>query len=419
MSREFTSYTSLSAALDLLRQNAKATPRRESVALGLSFGRVLYGDVLSRQDIPERDSAHMDGFAVRSSDTSHATPASPVGLRVVRGSGLGVLSRRELRRGDAYSVLTGGFVPPGADSVVQAEKVKVNAGMVSFSNPVEKGEFIYPRGRDVKRGEKVLAAGRVLRGTDLVLLGSLHMDRVRVHARPRVAIVPTGNELSENVRDTEPGKVAETHSLLLAKLVEGAGGLAIQMPIARDDSDEIRRSIRAGLKVADVVLTIAGSSVSDTDFTEDAINRAGAPGVMVHGMRVHRGRVMGFGVARGKAVVILPGPIQGAVNAFALMAYPLIRAFLGRGFEPPPAIPAIMGNDWDAGRRYRDFTKVVYVRIGAEGGTVTVNASVGETEKVTFLTQSDGYLLVGENTTTLNKGDPVRVHLLPGLSPFS
>ena len=419
MVREFKEYTSLSESLGLLRSNARVWRRRELVPLGLASGRVLYEDILSRYDIPSRDSSHMDGFAVLSSDLSGASPSSPVKLRKVEGPALGDAPKRPLKKGEAHAVLTGGFIPAGADTVVQMETVKADSESVTFSNAVERGEFVYAWGRDVNKGERVLEAGRILRGTDLVLIGSLHMDRVPVCSKPRVAIIPTGNELSEKISGTEPGKVAETHTFLLARLIEGAGGIPVRMPITRDDADEIRQSIRVALRAADLVLTVAGSSVSETDVTEEAINASGEPGVLVHGMKVTRGRVMGFGVANGKAVIILPGPIQGALNAFIVMAYPLIHAFLGRGYESPPSIPAVMADDWDAGKRFRTFTKVVYVRTNADGAVVTVQPSYGETEKVTFLTQNDGYLLVGEDIVVMKKDDPVRVHLLPGLSYLS
>jgi len=358
----------------------------------------------------------MDGFAVRASDLARATPANPVELRRVEGSALGERPRRALKKGEAHSILTGGFVPAGADSVVQSEMVRVSGGVVAFSGPVELGEFVYPRGRDVKRGERVLEAGRTIRGTDLVLLGSLHLERVPVYAKPRVAIIPTGSELSEKIGATEPGKVAETHTLLLSRLIEGAGAIPVHMPIVRDDADEIRGSIRVGLRAADIVLTLAGTSVSESDLTEEAINSSGKPGVLVHGMKVTRGRVMGFGVAGGKAVIILPGPIQGAVNAFTLLGYPLIRALLGKGFESPPSIPARMSNDWEAPRKFSHFTKVVFVKKMTDCEPLAVEASMGETENVMFLTRNDGYLLLGENVVTQKKGDSVRVHLLPGLS---
>ena len=95
-----------------------------------------------------------------SSDLAQATPGNPVELRRVEGSGLGERPRKALKKGEAHSILTGGFVPAGADSVVQAERVKVSDGVVAFSSPVELGEFVYPRGRDVKKGERVLEGGQ-------------------------------------------------------------------------------------------------------------------------------------------------------------------------------------------------------------------------------------------------------------------
>ena len=415
MAREFTDYTSLDGALDILRKNAKIPPRREVVPLGRSLGRILYEDIMSGYDVPARESSHMDGFAVRSSDLRLASPSKPVRLRYVKGAALGSVPRRRVKSGEAQTVLTGGFVPRGADTVVQAERVKVAGRFVEVSNPVERGEHVYPRGKDVRKGEKILGAGRTVRGTDQTLLGSLHVAKVAVFARPRVAIIPTGNELTERIVGTEPGKITESHSYLFSRLVEGAGGLPVVMPIAPDDSAQISRSIRAGLGAADVVLTIAGSSVSEKDLTEDAINRTGRPGVLVHGLKVHRGRVMGFGAVGGKVVVILPGSIQGGVNAFIVMAYPLIRALLGRGFEKPPSVPATMGNDWDAVERYKNFSKIVYVKLVTDGSSLVADASVAETERMTLLTRSDGYVLVEESVTALRRGDPVRVHLLPGL----
>jgi molybdenum cofactor synthesis domain-containing protein len=417
LTKRFHDYVSLKDALRILRRNASVSPRKELVPLGQAYGRVLYQDVVSRYDIPVGDSAHMDGFAVRSRDLVGASVENPVELRSVRGSSLGIVPKRSVRSGDAHTVLTGGYMPEGADAVVQVERTQSSGRKVRFSRAPAAGEFVYAKGRDVRKGELVLPKGRSVRGSDLVLLGSLHIDRVPVYRRPRIAVVPTGNELTEDIRDARPGKVVETHGFLLSRLIDGAGGVSVQMPIALDDVDAIKGCVRAALKTADVVLTLAGSSVGEADLTENAIDSLGAPGVLVHGMKVHRGRVMGFGAVGGKAIIILPGPIQGASNAFAMMAYPLIRSYLGRGFEEPASLPATMGNAWDAGERYPNFSKVVYVKVDSRGPGLKVIASAGETEKVTFLTQNDGYILVDEATVTLKKGDPVRVHLLPGLSP--
>jgi molybdopterin molybdotransferase len=419
LTKRFDEYVSLRDALKKLRRYVRVeTTRRELVPLANACDRVLFEDVVSSYDIPRMDSAHMDGFAVRASDLVGASEANPVKLKLVRGSPLGVVPKKRVRAGEAQTILTGGFMPKGADSVVQVERTVSSGRGVLFSAESSPGQFVYPKGRDVSEGERVLQKGRIIGGSDLVLLGSLHIDRVPVFARPRVAVIPTGDELTANIRDTRPGKVVETHGLLMARLILGAGGLPVQMAIARDDLGDIKKLLRLALRDVDVVLTLAGSSVGEADLTENAINDSGSPGVVVHGMKVHRGRVMGFGVARGKGVIILPGPIQGAVNAFALMAYPLIRFYLGRGLESPPSIPAAMSNSWQADRN-PNFTKVVYCRASLSGAQVEVRASTGETEKITFLTQNDGYILVDENTTSLKKGDPVRFYSLPGLSSSS
>jgi molybdopterin molybdotransferase len=418
LTKKFVEYVSLRDALKTLRSHTSVSPGQELVPLGRACQRILFEDIISAHDIPMKDSAHMDGFAVRSSDLAEASEARPVALRSVRGSPLGVVPKKVVKRGEAQTILTGGFMPSGADAVVQVERTRKSGRSIVFIRPPAQGEFVYAAGRDVRKGEVVLQKGRLLRGSDLVLLGALHVDAVPVYAKPRVAIIPTGNELTEDIRDDRPGRVVETHSFLLSRMIEGAGGIPVQMPIVSDDLDEITDCIRGALKTADIVLTLAGSSVGEADLTENAIDALGKPGVLVHGMKVHRGRVMGFGAVGGKAIIILPGPIQGAANAFLLMAYPLIRSFLGRGFEQPLSIPAAMSNAWDAGDRYPDFSKVVYVKIDLSGPDVRAYASVGETEKMTFLTQNDGYILVGERTTSLMKGDPVRVHLLPGLSPY-
>ena len=415
MTRRFEDYVSLGDAQKKLRRLARPRFSRELVPLAAAYGRIVFEDVVSSCNIPAMDSSHMDGYAVRASDLSGASPDNPVRLRVVKGPPLGVLPRRRVKQGDAQTVLTGGFIPPGADAVVQVERTELSGRRVVFRRAASRGDFVFAAGRDVSKGDVVLRRGRVLRGQDLVLIGSLHRDRVPVFAKPRVAVIPTGSELTEDILDDRPGKVVETHGLLLSKLIAEAGGLPVQMPVAKDDLGAIRSALRVALRTADIVLTLAGSSVGEADLTETAIDSLGEPGVVVHGMKVHRGRVMGFGVVKGRAVVILPGPIQGAVNAFAVMAYPLIRSFLGRGFEEPPSIPAVMANSWEADR-YPDFTKVLYAKLETTGREARVRVSTAETEKMTFLTQNDGYILADEKTAALARGDPVRFYVLPGLS---
>jgi len=172
-------------------------------------------------------------------------------------------------------------------------------------------------------------------------------------------------------------------------------------------------------KRSEIVFTLAGSSVGEPDLVESTIRGFGkAATVLVHGIRVNRGRVMGFAVVSGKPVVILPGPIQGALNAFIVLGYPLIRYHLGMGLEQPPAVAATMGEDWDATGKFKDFDQVVYLRLTKDpdsGGLLALPSS-GETEKISFLVSKNAYALVPGNDPHLAKGDRVEAHLLPGFS---
>jgi molybdopterin molybdotransferase len=415
-------YTSLEDALAILsRAIAATTARRETVGVRDSYGRVLGGDVFAKEDSPKSDVSHFDGFAIRSFDTTGASARSPVTLALVQAADrVGVFPKARLSPGKAMKVLTGGYLPVGADAVVPVEEASTTAKAVAVSRRVEKGEHVYPRGADAKKGETLLRAGRTLVGQDLVLLASSHFERVPVVKRPRVAIIPTGSELTRDIGDRVSGKVVESHSLLLEHLVEEAGGTAVVHPIVPDKILALSRALKGALKGAEILLTLAGSSVGEPDLVDSAIRGLGSSTTaLVHGIEVHRGRVMGFAVVAGKPVVILPGPIQGALNAFIVFGYPLIRHHLGLGLERPPTVTATVGGDWEATGRFRAFDQVVYLRLARDPespGELLAMPSSGETEKVSFLVSKNAYAMVPGRRPFLRKGERIDAHLLPGFS---
>jgi molybdopterin molybdotransferase len=396
--------------------------KRERVDVREGFGRVLAKDVLARDDSPRKDTSHFDGFAIISADTLGAAGGSPTALVLKRGPGrLGVLPKGRLGPGEAMKVLTGGFLPIGGDAVVPLEDVDVREGEIRVGRPVEKGERVYGAGGDVRKGERILQAGRTLMGQDLVLLASLRLEKVVAFKRPRVAILPTGTELTANIGDSRSGVVVESHSLLLERLVEGAGGIAVTLPIVPDEKRALARALSGALKQNEIVLTLAGSSVGEPDLVDSTIRGFGrSTTVLVHGIRVNRGRVMGFAVVGGRPVVILPGPIQGALNAFIVLGYPLIRYHLGMGWEQPPTVAATMADDWDATGKFKDFDQVVYLRLTKDpaGQGLLAMPSSGETENVSFLVSKNAYVLVPGATPRLAKGDRIEARLLPGFSRF-
>ena len=411
-------YAHLSDALAALSAALGDARTLETVGTPDAFGRVLAKDVLAPRDLPEKDVASFDGYAIASSATEGAAPGSPVELELLPGeTKAGQVQKGRLSEGQAARVATGAYLPRGADAVVAKEDVAAAEEAVSIPKAVARGEHVFRRGADVMRGERVLAAGRRVLGQDLVLLASLHIARVPVFREPRVAILPTGSELTSEIGDRREGKVVESHSLMLRRLVEGAGGRAETRPIVRDDREALVRSIRAALAKSDILFTLAGSSVGEPDLVESALRRAGAT-MLIHGVRVHRGRVMGVSMVSGKPVVILPGPVQGALNAFIVFGYPIIRHHLGRGLEAPPWLPATVSEDWEATGKFRDFHQVVYLALRRDpgGGALLAAPSGAETEKASFLASKNAYVLVPGPGGRLSKGQSIQARFLPGFS---
>ena len=414
-------YTSLDDALAQLSRALGPKSRHERVDVRGAYRRVLAADVLAPEDVPRRDVSHFDGFAIISADTLGATHDSPAVLTLRREANrVGLFPVAKLKHGQAMRVLTGGYLPLGADAVAPLEDAFAVGRELKVSRLVEKGEHVFPRGADVKKGGRILSAGRTLMGQDLVLLASLHIERAVAFRRPRVAIIPTGSELTSDIGDRRSGKVVESHSLLLGHLVDEAGGTAVTSQIVPDESVALSRALKGALKRSDILLTLAGSSVGEPDLVESTIRGFGkTTTALVHGIKVHRGRVMGFAVVSGKPIVILPGPIQGALNAFVVLGYPIIRYYLGMGLEQPPSVPATVGEDWEATGRFRSFDQVVYLRLTRDPGSpsgLLATPSSGDTEKMSFLVSKNAYTLVPGRSACLSKGELIRAHLLPGFS---
>jgi molybdenum cofactor synthesis domain-containing protein len=414
-------YISLEDALATLSRALGPKSRHERVDVRDAYRRVLAADVLAPGDVPRRDASHFDGFAIISEDTGGATNDSPAVLTLRPAADrVGLLPNAKLRRGQAMKVPTGGYLPVGADAVAPLEDASARGRVVQVGRRVDKGEHIFRRGADVKKGEQILRAGRTLMGQDLVLLASLHIERVVAFRRPRVAVIPTGSELTADIGDRRSGKVVESHSLLLSHLVDEAGGRAVTSPIVPDESLALAQALKAALKQSDIILTLAGSSVGEPDLVDSTIRGFGkSTTALVHGLKVHRGRVMGFAMVAGKPIVILPGPIQGALNAFIVLGYPTIRYYLGMGLEQPPSVPATVGEEWGATGKYKGFDQIVYLRLerdpGSPSGLLAMPSS-GDTEKMSFLISKNAYTLVSGKSSCLAKGELIRAHLLPGFS---
>jgi len=232
----------------------------EKVDLLEAAGRVIGEDVFAPRNVPSAANSAMDGYAVRSDDTKGAHALKPVELAVVETIAAGRLPRRTVQAGQAARIMTGAVIPKGADAVVRREDTEEKGKTVLMKIAAPRGLDIRFPGEDVRQGEKVIAAGSVLRPGHIGMLAVLGKAFVAVYQRPRVAILSTGDELVDIETEPPPGKIVNSNTYSLAAQVLSCGGVPVLLGIGGDDKEDLVKKFQVARR-ADVILSSGGVSV--------------------------------------------------------------------------------------------------------------------------------------------------------------
>jgi molybdopterin molybdotransferase len=412
-------YTSVRASYSKLMNAINIRPMAESIFTEHAIGRVLWTDIISHTDIPSSNCSHMDGFVVKYNDISRISQHGPIKLKVVPRRKAGKRENQILPTGQTIRVSTGEVLPRLGDTVIPVEYTQFDSknSTIIVQRDLTKGSFVSCKGSEIARKDLLLNKSHVLRAQDLALVSMLGIRKLKIFKKPRVGIIPTGNELTEDITKIKRGKILNTNGRVISNLIEASGGTPLDLGITPDNIQKIKNKIRVALSESDIILTTGGSSVGLRDLVAESINGIGKPGILVHGVKLDRGRVTGLAALRSRPVIILPGPIQGAVNAFIVFAQPFIRFMVGLHPFNKPFLSAKLTEDWNARKKFQNFTKIVYVKLSrSASGEFHAKPITGETTDITVLTGSNGFILVPERLTILKSGQKVKINIFPSLS---
>ncbi|HET7876059.1 MAG TPA: gephyrin-like molybdotransferase Glp [Methylomirabilota bacterium] len=381
----------------------------ERVELPCALGRVLAETIAAGRDLPPWPNSSMDGYAVRSADTREATAGRPVRLRVAGRVAAGAVAERPLVPGEAFRIFTGAPLPDGADAVIPQEEVTEDGASVALPRAVKPGEYVRPRGEDMRAGQIVLEAGRVLAAADVGLLAALGRPQVRVVRRPRVGILSTGDEVVDLGGEIKSGQIPNSNTYSLMAQALEAGAEPVNLGVARDRLEEIEARLRWGLG-CDLLLSSAGVSVGEHDFVKTALGRLGAEQhLWLVDMRP--GKPIAFatipmGSKGALPVFALPGNPVSAMVTFELFVRPTLLRLGGHARLERPAITArALAPIPNPGRR-RGYLRVTLTRDGEGwGARLTGDQSSGILRS---MVAADGLAIVPGNTT-IPAGGPVRV----------
>ena len=397
----------LEAQKQLLEAVSSKVMQTESVQLAECLGRVLATDVYTPINIPQYDKTFIDGYAINTTETANASTAKPAAFKVV-----GKLfpadypTQVEVASGEAVYVACGSPIPKGANATVKVEETRLKDDKIEVIRAIKQGEGVIPQGDDLKKGNKILCKGQILRPQDIGLLASIGLTEVEVICKPKIAILSGGDELL-NQTCKNPKKIANNYALVVAGLAEELGASAQILGIMPDKEDSVKEAISNALKKADIVLTIGGSSVGIKDFVPDAINALGKPGLVVQGIALRPGAVSGFGIVDGKPVVMLPGHIGSCMAGFYFFVAPLISSFSGLGGDGMlPKLNAALSESFEAGPQFR----FLLVNVKRDGIKLVAAPVEGGSSALSTIVKSNGYTIIPSHTT-IEKGTQVDVFL--------
>jgi molybdopterin molybdotransferase len=379
----------------------------ETIPLTAALDRVPARPVTAPEALPGFARSTVDGYAVRAADTYGVSDGLPGYLDVTGAVRMGAGPDVAVGPGTAVSMPTGGMLPPGADAVVMVEYTQeAMPGTIEVVRPVAPGEGVVRADEDAAPGADLVPAGRPLRAQDLGMLAAAGVTAVAVHARPRVTILSTGDEVvPPGTAALRPGQVRDATSVALAALVAGAGGDPVPGGIIPDDPDRLEAALRAALDGSDLIVISAGSSVGARDETAAAVRRLGPPGIWCHGLAIRPGKPTLLAECAGVPIIGLPGNPRSALVVFRLVGLPLVRLLGGCTAAPAePAVRARLARDLASATGRLD---VVQVRV--HDGVAT--PVFGLSALLSVLTAADGYVVVPEDATGLDAGTEVPVTL--------
>ena len=330
---------SISEAIQIVISQIAQLPAQE-IAIDLSPGRILAEDIVADTDLPPFDRAQMDGYAVRAADVANV----PASLRIVGESAAGAGWHHEMKAGEAVRIMTGAPVPTGADAVQQVELTRENDSQVEILAPVELGRSIVRQASEIKSGETVLRAGEEINAAMIATLASFGYAKVKVSRRPRVAVMATGSELVDV--DQKPGQdqIRDSNNYTIEAYATMSNAVVERLPLAGDDTEELKRQISRAAEHTDVLITSGGVSMGVYDFTKAALKELGAE-IFFERVALRPGKPTVFARLGDTLVFGLPGnPVSVSVT-FNLFVRTALRAMQGAKETTLPVEHAVLARN--------------------------------------------------------------------------
>jgi molybdopterin molybdotransferase len=380
----------------------------EQVPLTEALGRVLAEDVVARRTAPPWAVSAMDGYAVRAADVASV----PAKLKVVGAVPAGQAYPHPVKTGEAVRIFTGAPLPPEADAIVIQEDTDRDGDIVIVREGAPAGRYVRPAGLDFKEGETGLKAGRRLSAADVGFAAAMNRPWLLVHRKPRVSILPTGDEVVMPGDPVGPHQIVSSNGIALAALVTACGGVPVHLPIAPDDDSALQR-IAMGATGADLLLTTGGASVGDHDLVRGAL---GASGLTLDFWTVamRPGKPLMVGRYHDTPMIGLPGNPVSTLVCGLLFAKPALDRMQGISDVFPTPSRARLKVPLEENDRRQDYLRAV-LSYGTDGTPEAEPFKKQDSSMISLLARADCLVIRAPHAPAARPGDWVEIIPLTGL----
>jgi len=371
----------------------------ETVSLTEGLGRTLCSAITSPIDVPGFDNSAMDGYALHISDFDKMPERFAVVQRIAAGQ-----TGNPLVPNEAARIFTGAPVPQGANVVVPQEHTEAAEDHIRLTQPIVPFQHIRRRGEDIQAAAVIIATGTRLTPAHLALAASVGVNQLNVFAKLKVAILFTGDELTEPGQPLAPGAIYNSNRYAIRALLDKLGCEVIDLGIVRDSAQATREALQHASTLADVIITCGGVSVGEEDHVKAAVQALGQLNLWQIAMKP--GKPLAYGKVGDADFIGLPGNPVSAFVTFVLMARPFLLRRMGVANLDTHSIPAVAGVDWPKPDRRREFLRAGFERDdqGASVLNIWPNQGSGVMSSVAW---ADGLIDVPPNTA-IRKGDTVQ-----------
>jgi molybdopterin molybdotransferase len=330
-----------------------------------ALGCVAASQVTATEPVPPFMNSSRDGYALRAADTTAADPRTPVRLDVVGSIMAGSFPDWLIGPGQAARIMTGAPIPPGADTVCMLEDCvdESDGQVVVIGHQLAVGEAVRHAGEDVRLGDVVIAAGTVLTPGHLGVLANQGLAEIRIHPRPRIGVLSTGDELVSGPVPLGPGQIRDANRHTLLAMVRSEGWDAVDLGVVGDDEVELGDALDRAAVDCDAVVTSGGVSVGDLDIVKVVLEKRSGGTMRWMQVAIRPAKPFAFGTLEGSLTPVfgLPGNPVSAMVSFELFVRPGVRRMAGHRFLHRVAVPAVT----DVGLPRTSDGKIHFVRATA------------------------------------------------------